>query len=516
MTWAKVATCLILIAMVAGFVSTQPPGKDKEKAAKGKNAKGNETPANTLKVEKKPFKIALTVKGILSADETAEISYRPHPLIPPPPNQGPVTIRQIVEHGTQVKQGDLLVAFDTTKIDEVIADLEREMKSLDMGIKLAELEQPFVEKSVPLEVAAAETAKKRADEDLKYFLDVNRAHLQKEAEWLVKHAKFSKEYAEEELQQLEKMYKANDLTESTEKMVLRRQQNQVEYAIFSYQTALLEREYILKFSLPNREKTLKENQQKQELLLAKAQSTLGPAAVQKQVALAKMRFDVEKNAARLEALRKDRAGLTINAPSAGIVYYGKFHKGQWTGGSENKLVVGGNVSPDEVFMTVVKAKPAVVYLTIEEKDAYLVKPGLEGKVKVPFQPDRKLNARVAKLVPVPASPGKFEAQVTLDLGDGDAGLVPGMACSVQFIPYAKQDALAIPTKAVHEDNDRYFVDVVGKKGQAEKREVKVGRTDGEHTEILEGLRQGDDIFLDRPSPKAAQEKQVSEPKGDNP
>jgi HlyD family secretion protein len=512
MTCVRVVTSLALIALVAGLVSTQPPAKDK--GAKGKpNASADKAASSTLKLEKKPFKIALTLPGILAAEEATEISYRPHPLIPAPQSQGPLAIRSIAAHGGKVAQGDLLVAFDTSKLDAVIADTESEARTLDANLRLAEEELPHLEKSAPAELAAAETAKKHADEDLKYFLDVGRAERQKQADFSVKSAKYFKEYAEEELQQLEKMYKANDLTESTEKIILRRQQHRVELATYWYQTSVLERDHLMKYTLPQQERTLKETQVKQDLHLARTQKTLAPTLAQKHTALAKMRADREKTEGRLEKLRKDRASLTINAPSAGIVYYGKFHKGQWTGlaGLENKLVKGGSVSPEEVFLTVVKPRPVVVHVTIDEKDVYLIKAGLEGKAKVPFHPERRLSARVSKLAAVPASPGKFDADVALELGADDADLLPGMACSIHFVPYSKQDAIVVPSRAIYEEADKYFVDVLGKKGQPEKREVTPGRADGDHTEITDGLRSGEEIFVERPAAKPAAGKKTAEP-----
>jgi HlyD family secretion protein len=334
--------------------------------------------------------------------------------------------------------------------------------------------------------------------------------MQKRADWWVKAAKFYKEYAEEELQQLKKMYKANDLTESTETMILRRQQNYVDQANYYYQSAVIEREHAMKFVLPHKEIDLKEAQVKRDLQLTKARKTQGPTLLQKQVSLARMRTDRDKNVARLDRLRKDRAALTIPAPTEGIVYYGKFYKGQWTGaaGLEGKLVPGGGVSPEEVFLTVVQAQPLLVHLTVDEKDVHLVKPGLEGKARVLAQPDRKITARVTRLAPVPASPGKFDAQVALEVGPGDAGLVPGMACKVHFVPYQKKDALAIPSRAIHEEDDKFFVDVVGKKGQTEKREVTPGRTDGEQTEVLSGLRPGDRVVTDGSGSRPARTKTV--------
>ena len=54
---------------------------------------------------------------------------------------------------------------------------------------------------------------------------------------VVKKAKDYLEYQKEELRQLEKMYGADDLTEETEEIVLKRQRDAVELAIFSLQRA---------------------------------------------------------------------------------------------------------------------------------------------------------------------------------------------------------------------------------------------------------------------------------------
>jgi multidrug efflux pump subunit AcrA (membrane-fusion protein) len=500
MTWAKVVVSFAVMATFVGILCTQETGQKKQ---------GGKTPAEpkppTYKVEKKPFKIELTVKGMLDSEETAEISYRPHLMVNLPPSQGPLTIRKVLAHGTAVKKGDVLVVFDSTKLDEVIDDLEKQKKNSEASLRLAEEELPLFEKSQPVDLASTEAAKKRADEELKYFLDIGKAHMEKEVEMYVRMAKFFHEYAEEELRQLEKMYKANDLTEDTEKIILRRYRERVEQAAFYYKSALIERDYVLKHTLPHREQLLKEDQVKQDLQFDKTRKTQALTLLQKQLNLVRMRNDRDKDAARLEKLKKDRAAMTVVAPIDGIVYHGRFARGRWSGAEsmEGRLVPHGTVQPDEVFMTVVKAGPVFVHLTVDEKDVHLLKPGLEGKAKLLVNPDRKLPARVAKVSSVPESPGKFEAKVTLDRDADNAVLMPGMACSVKFVPYSKKEALVIPTKSLHEEDDRFFVDVLAKDGKHTRREVTPGRADGDNTEILNGLQEGEEILLDRPAKKSS-------------
>jgi multidrug efflux pump subunit AcrA (membrane-fusion protein) len=500
MTGTKVVAGAALLAVLAGVVFTQepaPPKKDKPATSPAKKEAPPSAKPAVHKVEKKPFRIELTLKGILEPGEAAEVAYRQHPFVNPPPSQGPVTIRKIAEHGSKVQKGDVLAVFDTRKLDEVIQDLESELKVSEAGIKVAEEDLPLFQKSVPVELDAAERGHKRAQEDLKYFLEVGRPEAEKEIDYLVKVAAFRLEYAKEELRQLEKMYKANDLTEDTEQIILRRQRQMVEMAAYWLRSMEIERSYVLKVTLPRRDRDLRDGLVKQTQLLEKARNTLAPQAVQKRESLARMRHDRAKLLTRLETLRGERDALTVRAPIDGIVYHGKFHKGQWSlsGGEESKLAVDGTVSPGDVFLTVVKARPLAVRLTVGEKDVYLLKPGLEGKAKVLYNPDRKLTARVTGVSPIPVVPGKYEAVVSLDaVGDGPE-LMPGMGCSVKFVPYSRKDALAVPAGAVEEEDDRHFVTVFHKGGKKEKREVTTGRSHGGQTEILTGLRVGEEVLL---------------------
>ena len=87
----------------------------------------------------------------------------------------------------------------------------------------------------------------------------------------------------------------------------------------------------------------------------------------------------------------------------------------------------------------------------------------------------------------------------LDPGQAD-DLMPGMACTVKFVPYAKKDAVVVPAAAVFEEDDKNFVEVM-KDGKREHRSVTVGRTNDGHTEILQGLHAGDEILLERSTEK---------------
>jgi multidrug efflux pump subunit AcrA (membrane-fusion protein) len=497
--------CLGLIAAVLALagrhLSAEPEPAKKPVKPQDAPAKDTAKPA-THKVEKGPFKVEVTVKGIFESENMTEVSLNPEAWTPK--TGGMLTVLKAVDHGTNAHKGDTLVEIDPEQLDDAIRDLETDRHLADLSIKLAEEEMPTLEKFTPLDLAAADRSKKQADEDLKLFLDVVRPHSEKMAHYQVKSAGQYLEYAKEELRQLEKMYRSKDLTEETEEIILKRQRHAVESAQFYYKTAELERDFTLKTDLPRRQQNLSENAVKQGLSLERAKATLPLTLNQKRLALDKLKYDRGKAEERLAKLKEDRKMMTIKAPADGIVYYGKCSRGTWGTAAmmASKLQRGGIVMPSEVILTIVQPRPLFIRAVVEEKDVHWVRPDLKGKaVPVPY-PDLKLAAKVGSVSAIPITPGNFEARIDVDAGVDSAAIMPGMACTVKLLPYVKADALTVPATAVFTDDldeDKHFVYLPGKEGKPEKRFVTVGHTSEGKTEIKGGLQEGDEVLQEKPA-----------------
>ena len=484
------------LALLAGLLVAAGPF-DAPKS--GKSALPAEQPAEakpaTAKVEKGTLKAEATLKGLLEPAQTAEGELKLKAWT------APLKIKKIVAHGTAVNKGDVLVELDAEKIDKAIKETQADHEIARLALRQAEIDLPGLEKSLPLDLAAAERAKRHADEDLKKFVEVNRPNSEAGAEHNVKMAAHMLEYAREELRQLEKMYRSKDLTEETEEIILKRQRHQVESGEFMLKLMTLRRDQLLKVDLPRQEQSLRDNAVKQTLNMEKSRESLPLAVSQKRLALAKQRADYARADDKLKDTLADRAAFTVHAPADGVVYYGKFGKGQWsaTATSVEKLHEGGSLSSDEVFLTVVAPRPLVLHATVEEKDVALFHKGLKGKATLTAFPELTLPAELVELGAVPSVPGSFRAKVAVQLGPGAEGVKPGMACAVKFVPFRKE-ALSVPAGAVFSDDEDegHYVYLPSAKGKPTKRAVKVGKTVGGKTEIVEGLKEGDEILLAKP------------------
>jgi multidrug efflux pump subunit AcrA (membrane-fusion protein) len=491
--WLALAVAVGVLVVNHPTAADDPPGKDKEKD-KGKSG-GPKAP--TVKVEKGPLTAAVTLKGVVQAEKAEEVSLRPKSWT------GTLLVKKAVEHGSAVKAGDVVVEFDTEKIDLALRDARQERDLAEIAIRQAEAELPVLERQVPLDLASAERTARQASEDLRRFLDVDRPLAEESAAFMLKSVSFYLEYAKDELKQLQKMYRDKDLTEETERIILKRYQHRVEMYEFFVKEAKIDTDHILKVQLPRKEQTVKEAVEKADLALAKARDVQPLAVKQKQLALVKLRYEEKKAKERLADLEADREALTVKAPADGLAYYGRFVRGQWmipSGPQGHALSRGGMVQPGEVFLTIVAPTPLVVRADAEEKELPGLKPGTAGKLTPLADPEAKVPAKLARIAPAPQN-GKFEVRIELD-GDRPARLVPGMSCSVRFVTARKENALTVPVSAVFEDDDEAkYVYRSGKAGgKPEKKTVKVGITAGDRVEIVEGLSEGDEILSSKPKP----------------
>ena len=499
---AVVAALMVGLASAAERKETAKSEKPSSPAAK-LAAKPEKTPPEaspreggaTYKVKKEPFKIEVTLKGTFEAEKTAEISIRPDVWTA-------YEVVKAAEHGQTVKRGDVLVQFDVEKIDDEIADLRLKRALSDLAFKQAEENLKILEASTPVDLKLAERAQKIAREDLEKFLRADRALSEKSANFMLRSAENYLENQQDELRQLEKMYKADELTEETEEIVLKRQRRAVESAEHMVETVRASRDDTLKVDLPRRQETLEQGAVKQDLLAAKAKFSLPAALSQAQRDFEKLKLDRGREEEKLKKLLADRAAMAVKAPMDGVVYYGRFTRGKWSGMEQvaESLRPGGAVMKNAVFMTVVQPRPVFVRSSVSEADVAKLRPGVKGTVQPTAFADVKLEAAVDRIDAIPSAPDSFEVRLGLRTDPSPASIVPGMTCTAKIVPYSDKSAIAIPSKALftEELDERQSYVFVIEAGKPKKRPVTVGKKADDRVEIVRGLAAGDEILLERP------------------
>ncbi len=501
---------LIALTQLAPAAEPAESGKAEESnpaAAKADNTKADEktnktktdAPA-TLTIKTEPLTVEVSVDGVFEAKQTTEVILRPEAW-------AELTVESAVEHGRRVKKGQTLIKLDTQKIDLAIEEAERTETASQLALRQAELSLKLAKKSVPESLAAAKRAAKAAEEDFEKYTKVDRAESLKDIDYSVESAQQALSYQREELNQLEKMYKADDLTEETEEIILTRARNRVKAYERMLDKATLDRDQFLKYSLPRQDANVKYQTAMAEITFAQSKSALPDSLAEKELALERAKSGHEQAKEKLAQMRSDRELMAVRAPADGIVYYGKASRGKWGEVStiSGMLKEGGGVKANMVLMTIVDDSELAVRTTIEEKDLYQILLGEQATITPTAFPDSRLEGKLTELSAVPIADGKFDAAIDVCGGQRPNRLRAGMNCQAKIVAYENDEAILVPKTAVNQDDDSTWgsVYVLTDKGQ-KKRKVKIGRTEGDRFEITKGLAVGDKVVIANPdNPKSS-------------
>jgi RND family efflux transporter MFP subunit len=193
-------------------------------------------------------------------------------------------------------------------------------------------------------------------------------------------------------------------------------------------------------------------------------------------------------AASLDFARTQLGYARITAPIAGVVAS--------VGTQEGETVAASFAAP--TFVTLVDLDRLEVWAYVDETDIGRVETGQEARFTVDTYGDQEFRGRVAAVYPqaeVRDNVVNYVAVVTFD-APRDRTLRPEMTATVRVALAAREDVPALPRRAVRREDGRTFV--VGADGT--RRAVTLGSRDETHVEIVDGLREGDEVVLPATTP----------------
>jgi RND family efflux transporter MFP subunit len=202
--------------------------------------------------------------------------------------------------------------------------------------------------------------------------------------------------------------------------------------------------------------------------------------------------EVESARARLQLLGVDvdatsssmgqeRATANVAAPIDGVV-------------TERLVNTGLNVDPSTRLFMIVDLSNVWVVADVYERDLQRVREGARATVTTTVFPDRSFEGKVSFIdaqLNAATRTAKVRVEVSNPLGD----LRLGMYADVAVESAGGAQVLTVPRDAVQTIGDRQVVYLASSSdsGKFIEREVRLGRTVGDHIEVLGGLSAGDSI-----------------------
>ncbi len=309
------------------------------------------------------------------------------------------------------------------------------------------------------------------------------------ADLQVKMQKSQVEDQDDELDQLRKMYKTEDLTTATADIVIKRALRRLEVSkeMLKMQEEKRDKTKTFDYAIV-KQRTVDAVAQAQQALTS-LKNVQAQAAVTRKSGLATARIASEQAEQKLADLKSDQANFSFKAAEDGMVIYDQLPEAQ-PGSDKRALKTGDKLTAGQLVMRVVYPGRSKMDVTLTEAQAFWIDPGMRARVTPTAFPQISYDGTCGPVVGGNrASPPGFGFVVPVTLPQTDARLVPGMKASVKIEAGKVDDVLVIPISAVSGGKVS-----LKKDGKTEDRAVVLGKSDGEKVEVKEGLTAGDEIL----------------------
>jgi multidrug efflux pump subunit AcrA (membrane-fusion protein) len=225
--------------------------------------------------------------------------------------------------------------------------------------------------------------------------------------------------------------------------------------------------------------------------LAKRQLTtakLGLTAANKSLASAK---------SSLSQAKADAKKRTVKAPVSGVVTILNAQNGQSLTGSSSSSSSGSSASSasstSNSAVEISDLSTLRAQVEINEVDLVNVKVGQEASVTFDALTDVVASGTVSAIAPTGTNTsGVVTYNVDITLDSVDSLLRPTMSCTADIVTATHDNALVVPSAAVHTDSSTqgHYVETLSSSGQLQQVTVTTGLVVGTQTEILSGVAEG--------------------------
>jgi HlyD family secretion protein len=454
------------------------------------------------KVRRGALKVAVVQRGNLAAKDANSVKSEV---------EGQSTILWLVPEGTQVKPGDLLVELDASDLVDKKVAQEISVQNAEASYQKAKAQFDIQESQNRSDIEAAERklAFARIDKEKYEAADGDYAQLFAAAEEKIK-------LAEGELAKSQNTYDwSKQLAEKgfLTKSELDRDELDFQRAQVSLDQARRNKQLLVDYDAPRKRAELEADLREAQRGLDRAQLEATSKIVDYQAALgtSKSKLDLEKE--KLAKYVDQLAKSKIKSSTTGMVVYARVEGGGRMGGSE-PIQEGTTVRERQEILSIPTTGGLIVEASIHESVLKQVSIGKTCAIQVDALPGQAFKGRVQFVALLPdkgswwANPNQRLYRTEIAVEDGNVEMRPGMSCSVEILADMIDDCLQVPVQSVVLHEGRTISFVASATGAIEERAVKVGRASETFVEVVEGLREGEEVLLAPPpgfTPKGAPE-----------
>ncbi len=447
-------------------------------------------PVPVFAVQDGPLTIAVTSGGTIQSRDKVVIASE---------LEGVNTVIWVIEEGTNVQSGDLLLEFDASELvdkrneqEMVVANAESNLiiAQEKLGITEGDCEAATLDREVDLTLAKM-ALEKYQEGDYPQQLRQNEADIALADEEVKR--------AVERMEWSQRLAKEGFLTRTelqADELALQRKQLDLEMA----RTKL---NVLTNFMVLQQRSTLDSTLRKADRAMARTEWQNKSTLKQVETELRARLRERDRSTNRLAELNFQISKSKIYAPTNGIVLYTStvlISRRQWW---LKPLAVGSTAVERQELIYIPIESGMVVEVMIPEASLSKIDNGMPARVKIDAYPGRVFDGRLVKIGILPDGQSSqlnpdlklYKCEIECDFKE--VTIRPGMSCDVELVKESYDRALYVPVQCVVRVDGVPRV-YVKDRGEWVPRIVRLGMDNNRMVHILEGVREGEEVMLAPP------------------
>lgn len=438
----------------------------------------------TFTVKRGPLVVSVSEAGTIEPLEKAKIINRV---------EGRRQILSMVEEGTIVQEGDVIIELDSSSLENELIDQQIRVQNAEASF-IRERENVEVAKSqATSDVSKAELDHQFAKEDLAKYTDGEFPKERKELESRITLAQEELERARDRYEGSKRLFAEKYIAETE----LEGDRLSLNRATLDHDLAIAELELLESYTYKRRLAELESAITQTDLALDRVNRKAAADVVQAEASLRASEAEYRRQEERLDKLRDQIAKCTITAPATGMIIFTR----QDFGRNDEPLAAGSEVREREELAEIPTASSMMAQVSVHESVLKKVTQGLPVRIEVDAVPGRLFEGVVARIAPLPdqgnwwSNPNLKVYSTDIHFVGSPEGIRSGMTCRAQIIMEEFEDVMYVPVQCVVRDGDTMFALVSTDDGRIEQRIVSVGSDNNEMIQVLSGLNVGEDVVL---------------------
>lgn len=479
--WLRLIVVLLALLLLSGLAAGA--------VALGTRGAGHAPTMPIFRVKPGPLLISVTEAGTIQAREQIVIKSEV---------EGTSTILYLVAEGTRVKEGDMLVELDASKLADQLVEQQIRLQNAQAAFIRSRENLAVVQNQAQADIARAELDLQFAHQDLKKYVEGEYPNQVNAAESKIALAEAELKRATEKLQWSGVL---ND-EKYISKTELEADQLAQRKAELDLRLTRQDLDLLKQYTQPRRLAELQSGVTQAEMALERIKRKAAADIVQAQADLKAKEAEAKQQQDKLEKNEKQIEKTKIRAPRAGMVVYATSTQASWRGNA-SPLEEGQQVRERQELIYLPTADVMTAKIKIHEADLDKVSRGMSVRMTVDALPGQVFTGTIARIAPLPDAAAMFmnpdlkvyDTDVHIDPNEG--GLRTGMSCQVQILAAYHPQASFVPVQAVVRTGAQPTVYV--KSGQSfEPRAIKIGLDNKRMVHVLDGLAEGDQVLLTPP------------------